>query len=813
MSDRLRQMIDAVLSRDGRNDIESLIIPAHVAQMKLFGIRQGVEFFPGQDTPGDHRKNFIKRLWKENKLDVHLDRLWDYLLCKGSVLLYLRPTKNSYRIHYFYGSKNREESQFFDYYDEDGELVEVVIIYSFTSKSNFATMPEQKRWLKLRITKDRVYQSESEIKPSFANDIDAPGVTEYENSLGFIPCVTIKNYWTEDGKAGADEFSWLGSQIIRHDSMSKGVAENMEFFGNPMLVSTRSANEVLEATWNSNMRNFRPTMASQGSFVGFDSPSSRVDDPRFRPITTGQRVRKVIGNVEENERFGFVHPDPVSPDHSRYLAQHREMLRTALGGVDELGLNSGATAFELKSLYGRAAATALKKCQSLYTYGLCELFAMAIKAEEHIFRYAISVATQTEYGSIPDEQLVMAAQQGMIPPGMPGLLPYGDRTVSWRWKGPVFEDSPRDILDKSIVGRNLREEGVSTPEILKMIYPDRTDKEIQKLASGYPTRGLQNIAGTTGNILGLWGQMLQMPDPMNPEMPLGLRLNLSPLLERSIQALMVEMGRVSEYEPDFEKSPGVEDLAQVLGKVPSPLEIEQQQEIQRQAELMEQAQKQTPSNRDTNGLRNSTGSGSSSSGSTGSGTPDDEPTSPPAVPSRTSVNAVVLPTYGTADAVPGDPYANLQLSDYGYAAPFPGYGTDGQPVPGAGTPANVVQSGYPVGPTIPNAVPGPAAGGGVPGQPMETGIQFGGFPAQYPNRNVPQERNAPLPRPGTSVGTPTVSNFPYQPIWNPTAVPSQSLPANQPGLLQQLFPTFTGAINAVTGSTSRKRNGKRKSKG
>jgi hypothetical protein len=35
--------------------------------MKLFGIRQGVEFFPAQDNFGNRRKDFIDRVIKYNQ--------------------------------------------------------------------------------------------------------------------------------------------------------------------------------------------------------------------------------------------------------------------------------------------------------------------------------------------------------------------------------------------------------------------------------------------------------------------------------------------------------------------------------------------------------------------------------------------------------------------------------------------------------------------------------------------------------------------------------------------------------------------------
>ena len=64
-------------------------------------------------------------------------------------------------------------------------------------------------------------------------------------------------------------------------------------------------------------------------------------------------------------------PDSVSGDQNMYVKNYRSEIRLALGGVDDLDINLASTAYEIKTLYGRVAATAEKKCKSLFTYGLC----------------------------------------------------------------------------------------------------------------------------------------------------------------------------------------------------------------------------------------------------------------------------------------------------------------------------------------------------------------------------------------------------------------------------------------------------------
>jgi hypothetical protein len=90
--------------------------------------------------------------------------------------------------------------------------------------------------------------------------------------------------------------------------------------------------------------------------------------------------------IGETDRVVYLTPDAVSGDQNLYARQYREEIRTALGGVDELGITAGATAYEIKSLYGRAATTAARRCKGLLTYGLCKLFALVIFHEEQIFR-------------------------------------------------------------------------------------------------------------------------------------------------------------------------------------------------------------------------------------------------------------------------------------------------------------------------------------------------------------------------------------------------------------------------------------------
>jgi len=537
----LDQMLDAILARDGDQPTgKSLVIPNHLAQMRLFGIRQGLEFYPVQDQEGI-RKRFIDKLYTDNKIDLYLDRIWDLFLCRGQILWYLRPTGDSYRIYYF------SKDQFRAYYDGDGELVKTVIIYSYNIESEAETLTS-KKWVRLEITKDKITQSESESKPPFTTRglSISPNTKTTDNTLGFIPCVVSSNYLTEAGQDGKGEFEWLRDQIEDHEDKLISVSKNLEFFGNPSLVTSRPAKEVTEAGGDSvfSAGSQRSTWASSSQWTGSNRYSTFKRDPfqpNAGPFGGQDRIRRVIGNVQNDERFGYIVPDPVTPDHLRQIAEQRESLHTALGGVDPLSISAGATAFEIKSLYGRTAAVALKKSKLLYDYGLSKVLEMAIQSEEIAMKRSLAFALEMPPEAITDQfalDLVVYGRDKLPKDYRPvGLPPLGDRRVAWKWLGPVFEDSPQDILQKSIVVRNLEEIGVETIEALGFLFSDKTRKEREAMLTGYPFREMNASSSALQQQLSVFGQLLQTPNPYNGQ-PLGLDLNNLQVIQATIEHMI-----------------------------------------------------------------------------------------------------------------------------------------------------------------------------------------------------------------------------------------------------------------------------------
>jgi hypothetical protein len=286
------------------------------------------------------------------------------------------------------------------------------------------------------------------------------------------------------------------------------------------------------------------------------------------------RVPRIIANLEPNDRVGYIVPDAITGDQNSFARQYREEIRTALGGVDELSISAGVTATEYKSLFGRVSATAKKKANSVYTYGICRCFELILFQEERLFRETLAAAaglekplelpeaaTEEDIAAYEDamgvfedqvKQLMMAClKTQQIPPGVLGLIPDGDVTIQWRWLGPVYEDSTQDILNNSIVVRNLQELGVDSIEALKYLFPSKTDEERAAMLSGFPFRMVNELQGAYSSFARLVGGMMQTPHPQSPDLPMAAdpRLDLTPYLYRTLEALQKEMSYAGRYRP------------------------------------------------------------------------------------------------------------------------------------------------------------------------------------------------------------------------------------------------------------------------
>ena len=583
---RLDEIVESYLEKDSGTVVDTGVVASHLAQMKLFGIRQGVEFFPGQDNFGAQRKDFIDRVVKYNQIDIRLDSIWDYFLCDGKGIFYIRPTKQNYRIYYF------REHEYRSYYNVDGELEEVVIIYSYKVRkaggahdginvanvtgSSITGEPGAKRYIRLSIKANEIEETHSDAEMTFEMPAAmAPGRSKsFKNSLGFIPCVEIFNNPKGFSKEGVGEFDALANHIVTHDDLVRTMRKNVQFFGNPTLLSSRPKTDLMESGGDSVVQ--RPSIAANSGFAGA-SPLSRStfkSDPISRGIDGQIRVPRVIANLEPNDRVGYIVPDAITGDQNNFARQYREEIRTALGGVDELSISAGVTATEYKSLFGRVSATSKKKANAIYTYGVCRCLELIIYQEEQLFRMSLAAALGIErpveppagatkeerdgytqaaeqFEALVQEAINASIQAQTVPPGVTGLIPDGDVTMLWRWTGPVYEDSTQDVLNNSIVVRNLQELGVDSIEALKYLFPSKTDEERAEMLSGFPFRMVSELQGAFAQFSRLVGGLMQTPHPQSPNLPMAAdpRLDLTPYLYRTLEALQKEMSYAGRYRP------------------------------------------------------------------------------------------------------------------------------------------------------------------------------------------------------------------------------------------------------------------------
>ena len=583
-----KQILTAAKERRGDLSVDTMIVSSHLAQMRMFMLRRGIEFYAEQDSYG-YRKEFLAKVCEHNMLDMKLDSVVDYFLCDGQGLFYFRPTGDTYQLLFFPKDNYRA------YRDQAGDLNHVILTYSFNVQQDggklnpYPTVSErggQKKHIRLKVYKDRIEQTISDEKIEFDNQtanqmMTLPGKTEtLTNSLGFIPAVEVYNYMDCTGEAtGNGEFEWLSNQIMYHDELVKNVRKNLKFYGNPTLISSRPKHDIIESGEDSS---FRPTISSQAGFSAIGRESTRVSQPFGAPSALdGQiKVPRVIANLEPTDRISYLTPDSVSGDQNMYIKQYRQEIRLALGGVDDLDISTASTAYEIKTLYGRVASTAEKKARALFTYGICKLFSLMIKHEERMFDESFAVAIGLKKPVVPlqedfedpkefeaanekflkqmqtferkkNDALRVTLETGEMPPGVTGLIPDGSTKVDWRWMGQVFEDSSDEILQNSIVVRNLQEAGVGSIEALKYLFPNKTEEERAAMMSGFPFRVVQQTQSAINQFVGLLGNLYQLPHPQTPDLPLASdpNLDLTGFLYRSLDYLRKELSYSGKYKP------------------------------------------------------------------------------------------------------------------------------------------------------------------------------------------------------------------------------------------------------------------------
>ena len=580
---QFEEILEAARTQDRSNQAATMVVLSHLQQMTLLMIKKGLSFYCDQDTYKS-RTRFLNDVIELNRLDIRFPAIIRNFLIDGCGLFYFRPDpKLKYQIYFF------NKKQYRVFHDANGQIEEVVIIYDYKVKNNNLGLPsdvygQNKRYVRLSITADYIVENESDTELSF--ELEPGGVLTADrkrpNSLGFVPAVEVLNKPNASGTEGEGDFDPFMEQIVLHDQMIKNISKNIEFFGNPTLISSRPRSDLVEA--NDSGNTFRPTISSQSGFAGQNTPSTRVSEPFGSSMGGGLRVPRIIANVEPSDRVGYMTPDPISGDMNRYALLLREEIRTALGGVDEISISAGATATEIKGLMGRAQATATRKNKSFLTYGFCALLEMMIFHQENIFRESFIAAIGLKEPKVPEEQteetferyqkarfrfeqkldkeMLKAVTENKVPRGVVGLPKDGARNVSYRYQGDVYEDTAYDVLQKSMVVRNMQELGVESVEALKYLFPDKNESERAEMLKGFPFRMVGQVQSSMQQFLVLLNQMLQSPHPLAPDQPLAAdpRLNITPLLYRTFDHLAEELTYSGSYEPadpSFDPEPGL----------------------------------------------------------------------------------------------------------------------------------------------------------------------------------------------------------------------------------------------------------------
>lgn len=71
VNNKFDQILVAAKERRGDLDVDTMIVSSHLAQMRMFMLRRGIEFFAEQDSYG-MRQNFIEQVCEDNMLEMKL---------------------------------------------------------------------------------------------------------------------------------------------------------------------------------------------------------------------------------------------------------------------------------------------------------------------------------------------------------------------------------------------------------------------------------------------------------------------------------------------------------------------------------------------------------------------------------------------------------------------------------------------------------------------------------------------------------------------------------------------------------------------
>jgi hypothetical protein len=444
---------------------ETLVPFNHLTQIITFTLGTGVDFIPVKDV-SNLRKRLIEQVCDRSQLDISLPSWLAQLMRKGRLLLYLRPDGRLYQIQ-AYSKEDYRIEQF-----PDGQYSQVQVVYGYQRRNESGYLT--KRWVRLRITEKLIERQEQDHRPNLDQPFTPDSVQA--NELGFIPCVEVLNVPPAGGKLGDGDFDQISGQIECHDDLIANVLDNLYFFSESPLVTSRDPGEIQEAL-------YRPgdsweDRESVAYVSGFRESGPRPSRRRQRR----HKLRRIIGNIEADELFQQLNINPIPQDHLIFADQYERQLRETLGGILERGVE---TATESRVVYGKVAVTARYKQIALFKYGICKILSMVLLAEEALY----------------------VSSKGKI--GLPFL---GDRTINYR-VGAVYQPTTRDVLDRSIVSRNLMRQGVNAKEALKYVFPEKSEQEIAQMvgSGGLPSEYLQDAISILQQIASLFDPATGLP--------------------------------------------------------------------------------------------------------------------------------------------------------------------------------------------------------------------------------------------------------------------------------------------------------------
>lgn len=611
----LEKIVSQALSQTPpTGEAKTTVVHLHLSQMSEWGVRGGnIQLKAIQDF-NNIRKAFINQVLKESRIKQRLDHLMDSLVCRGEILWLLEPSQTNptgYQLDYYVGGKFNPNPDYYIYYSTyQRGAIDCAVIKTWHRKGmNYGSetslvLPSKlsaidlKQWYLIFIDRERIlrfkldnepqnldsyyhlYSGYKNGQPSLYNNLSPE---EFPNPFApDFPFAISKNIEARLDEPGIDDFSPVEDLIQEHNDLLLAASENLYTFNTPTLITSREASTVLETVKRDNESDLiLNSWAGQNNYRSTLRPPNQAD----------YRMPKVIGNIREGERFGYVQPpDAVSGDQNLYIRQLRELIHWVLGGIDPLGISASATFGEIKSLFGRIENTSMKKAESLLgENGLCKLISIILRTEENKCKLAMTRYIISHYllTNVSDEDLELNDKTFRdlyfylteeIKLKLPGLPPLGSRACSWRYTKDVFQMTTREMLDKSIVYRNEREDGFSQEIALPKLYPNMPDEEIRQAMSGFSPRvvqaGLEGISAS----LQIYQQFSQMADPEDPtgKRSWESRLNTYKLVEQAMLTLQKE---ITFNQPDFRENANYDNLNEELTSVITRIRQKQSQHL------------------------------------------------------------------------------------------------------------------------------------------------------------------------------------------------------------------------------------------